>query len=150
MIRSVLLLCSLLCLSACGTFTAHEARTKLIGATEPDILSCMGPPDKTQYISPHQHVMGWMYTQTGTDLDAKFGLYALTIGRPGICKASIRMESGFVTGVHYQDEDINPTDPDSVCGRIVQECVRHREHTALPADFDADRLLLGPKDLVKY
>ncbi len=147
--RLVFLFCLLFCLSACGTFTAHEARTTLLGATEPDILSCMGPPDKTQYISPHQHVMGWVYTQTGSDFDAKFGLYSLTIGHPGMCRASIRMENGLVTGVHYQDSDITPTAPDSICGRLVQECVHHREHTPLPLNFDSDQLLLGPKDLSK-
>ena len=63
-----------LALAGCGTLQAYRARTALLGATEPDIVSCMGVPAEKQYLGPEQSVLQWDYAQTGTDVGLEFGL----------------------------------------------------------------------------
>ncbi len=132
-----------LALAGCGTLQAYRARTALLGATEPDIVSCMGVPAEKQYLGPGQSVLQWDYAQTGTDVDLEFGLYSLRLGRPGLCHAAIRFDRGVVRAVHFTGAAITPTDPDSICGRLVHDCLYHRELTALPADFDPQAVLEG-------
>ena len=134
----------LLPLGGCGTLEAYQARTRLVGAAEPDVIACMGVPAEKQYISAQQSVMQWDYVQTGTDIDVAFGIYALKLGRPGICHAAIRFDRGRVESVHYAGVDVNPTDPDSICGRLVHDCLHHRETTPLPRDFSNLAVLAGP------
>ncbi len=134
----------LLALGGCGTLEAYHARTRLVGAAEPDIIACMGVPAEKQYISAQQSVMQWDYMQTGTDVDIAFGIYELKLGRPGICHTAIRFERGRVESVHYAGVDVNPTDPDSICGRLVYDCLHHRENTPLPRDFSNVDVLTGP------
>ena len=131
-------------LGGCGTLDAYRARTQLVGAAEPDIIACMGVPAERQYISPQQSVMQWDYVQTGTDLDLAFGLYELKLGRPGICRTAIRFDRGRVRSVHYVGINVTPTDPDSICGRLVHDCLHHRENTPLPGDFSSNAMLTGP------
>ncbi len=135
---------ALLALGGCGTLEAYQARTKLVGAAEPDIIACMGVPAEKQYISAQQSVMQWDYVQTGTDIDVAFGIYELKLGRPGICHAAIRFDRGRVKSVHYTGIDVSPTDPDSICGRLIHDCLHHRENTPLPRDFSDTVLLTGP------
>ena len=132
-----------LLLAGCGSLQAFQARTALVGATETDIVSCMGVPAAKQYLSRDQSVLQWDYAQTGTDLDLEFGIYSLKLGRPGICHAAIRFDRGVVRAVHFAGASITPTDPDSICGRLVHDCLYHRETTALPADFDQQAVLDG-------
>lgn len=132
-----------LVLAGCGTLQAYRARTALLGATEPDIVSCMGVPAEKQYLGRDQAVLQWDYAQTGTDLDFEFGLYSLRLGRPGLCHAAIRFDHGLVRAVHFTGAAITPTDPDSICGRLVHDCLYHRERTALPADFESLAVLDG-------
>ena len=134
----------LVVLGGCGTLEAYRARSKLVGATEPDIIACMGVPAEKQYISAQQSVMQWDYAQTGTDVDVAFGIYELKLGRPGTCHAAIRFDRGWVESVHYAGVDVNPTDPDSICGRLVYDCLYHRENTPLPWDFSNVGVLTGP------
>ncbi len=133
----------LLPLDGCGTLEAYQARTRLVGAAEPDVIACMGVPAEKQYISAQQSVMQWDYLQTGTDIDVAFGIYELKLGRPGICHAAIRFDRGRVLSVHYAGVDVNPTDPDSICGRLVHDCLHHRETTPLPGDFSNVAVLAG-------
>ena len=134
---------SLLLLDGCGTLQAYRARTQLVGATEPDIISCMGVPAERQIITADQSVMQWDYVQSGTDLDLEVGIYALKLGRPGICHAAIRFDRGYVRAVHFTGVDVSPTNPDSICGRLVKDCLDHRETTPLPADFNSLGVLNG-------
>ena len=138
------LLLLLLSLDGCGTLEAYRARSQLVGAAEPDIIACMGVPAEKQYISAQQSVMQWDYAQTGTDLDVAFGIYELKLGRPGICHTAIRFNHGRVESVHYAGVDVTPTDPDSICGRLVHDCLHHRENTELPRDFNNVSVLTGP------
>ena len=135
----------LLFLDGCGTLEAYRARSQLVGAAEPDIIACMGVPAEKQYISAQQSVMQWDYAQTGTDLDVAFGIYELKLGRLGICHAAIRFDHGRVESVHYAGVDVTPTDPDSICGRLVHDCLHHRENTELPRDFSNVSVLTGPE-----
>ncbi len=135
----------LLLLGGCGTLEAYRARSELVGAAEPDIIACMGVPAEKQYISAQQSVMQWDYAQTGTDLDVAFGIYELKLGRPGICHTAIRFEHGRVRSVHYAGVDVSPTNPDSICGRLVHDCLHHRENTELPRDFSNVSVLTGPE-----
>lgn len=128
-------LAALLALGGCGTMQAYRARHALVGATEPDIIACMGVPAEKQLISSEQSVLQWDYVQSGTDLDLELGIYSLKLGRPGICHAAIRFDRGYVRSVHFTAVDVSPTNPDSICGRLVNDCLEHRESTALPADF---------------
>lgn len=139
----------LLLLGSCGTLQAYRARTRLVGATEPDIISCMGVPTERQFIDIDQSVMQWDYVQSGTDLDLEFGLYELKLGRPGICHAAIRFDRGYVRAVHFTGVDVSPTNPDSICGRLVKDCLDHRETTPLPADFSNVAVLTGAPVAVK-
>ena len=125
------------------------ARTRLVGVTEPDAIACMGPPDKAQFVSAGQAVMRWDYVQAGTDIDLEAGVYSLKLGRPGICHASIRFVDGRVRAVNFQDVDVGPTNPDSICGRIVHDCLFHRQDTPLPADFSSEAVLAGPTITVR-
>ena len=133
----------LLPLGGCGSLEAYQARTRLVGAAEPDVIACMGVPAEKQYISAQQSVMQWDYVQTGTDIDVAFGIYELKLGRPGTCRTAIRFDSGRVMSVHYAGVDVNPTDPDSICGRLVHDCLHHRETTPLPGDFSNVAVLAG-------
>jgi hypothetical protein len=130
-------------LGGCGTMQAYRARSALLGASEPDIIACMGVPAEKQYLSRDQSVMQWDYAQSGTDIDIEFGIYSLKLGRPGICHAAIRFDRGQVRSVHYAGVDVGPTNPDSICGRLVKECLDHREQTMLPPDFDSLAVLDG-------
>ena len=134
----------LLALGGCGTLDAYRARSQLVGAAEPDIIACMGVPAEKQYISMQQSVMQWDYVQSGTDVDVAFGIYELKLGRPGICHTAIRFDRGRVESVHYAGVDVTPTDPDSICGRLVHDCLHHRENTQLPRDFSSVSVLTGP------
>ncbi len=136
-----LALLAALALGGCGSLEAYHARTALVGATEPDLISCMGVPAERQFISVDQAVMQWDYVQTGTDVDVSFGIYELKLGRPGICHAVIRFDRGYAQAVHFTGSDVGPTDPDSICGRLVKDCLNHRERTALPSDFSNASLL---------
>ena len=142
-VTAPVLLVLLLGLDACGTLQAYQARTRLIGATEPDIIACMGVPAAKQYISHDQAVMQWDYAQSGTDIDVEFGIYAFKLGQPGLCHAAIRFDRGHVKSVHYAGADVTPTNPDSICGRLVKDCLDHRENTELPADFSNLAILAG-------
>ena len=139
--RTTTLLGTLALLGGCGTLEAYRARTALVGATEPDLISCMGVPAEHQFVSADQSVLQWDYVQTGTDVDVAFGIYELKLGRPGICHAVIRFDKGYARSVHFTGSDVGPTDPDSICGRLVADCLHHREHTALPPDFSNAALL---------
>lgn len=143
------MLASLLLLGGCGTLQADRARTQLVGATEPDTISCMGVPAEKQFISHDQSVMQWDYVQTGTDVDVEFGIYALKLGRPGICHAVIRFDRGYVRSVHYTGVDVSPVNPDSICGRMVKDCLDHPEITILPPDFSNVAVLTGAPVAVK-
>ncbi|MCQ8277859.1 hypothetical protein NFI95_05300 [Acetobacteraceae bacterium KSS8] len=125
----------LLSLSGCGSLQAWRARSVLPGATEPDLIACMGVPAEKQYLSRDQSVLQWDYAQSGTDVDLELGIYALKLGRPGLCHAAIRFDRGIAMSVHFAGSVVTPTDPDSVCGRLVHDCLMHRENTKLPADF---------------
>lgn len=122
-------------LGGCGSLEAYRARTALVGATEPDLISCMGVPAEREFIGADQSVLQWDYVQGGTDVDIAFGIYELKLGRPGICHAAIRFVRGIARAVHYTGSEVGPTDPDSICGRLVKDCLYHRESTPLPADF---------------
>lgn len=127
---------ALLLLSGCGTMQAWHARSVLPGATEPDIIACMGVPAEKQYLGRDQSLLQWDYTQSGTDVDLEFGIYSLKLGRPGLCHAAIRFDRGIATSVHFTGSEVTPSDPDSICGTLVHDCLYHRENTRLPADFD--------------
>lgn len=142
--RRLVLAAALLLLGGCGTLQAYRARSQLLGATEPDIISCMGVPAERQFISIDQSVLQWDYVQTGTDIDLEFGIYELKLGRPGICHAAIRFDRGYVRAVHFTGVDVSPSNPDSICGRIVKDCLDHRETTPLPADFSNISIMTGP------
>ena len=115
-----------LMLSGCGTYQAYQARTFIPGHTEPDVLACMGPPDsKTPTGTPGESVLQWVYAQSGTDVEAELGVYSLKLGRPGVCHVAIRFDRGYASSVHYTDVDIGPTNPDSICGRLVKDCLSH-------------------------
>lgn len=122
---------------------AYRARHELVGATEPDIISCMGVPAEKQLISTDQSVLQWDYAQTGTDFDLELGVYSLKLGRPGICRTAMRFDRGTLKAVHYAGVDVSPTNPDSICGRLVKDCLDHRERTPLPADFNNLAILTG-------
>ena len=139
--KRIALLATLGLLGGCGTLEAYRARTALVGATEPDLISCMGVPTERQFVSVDQSVLQWDYVQTGTDIDVAFGIYELKLGRPGICHAVIRFDRGYAESVHFTGSDVGPTDPDSICGRLVRDCLHHREHTTLPPGFSNAALL---------
>jgi hypothetical protein len=147
--RGISALLVLLALAGCGSLDAHRARTRLIGATEPDVIACMGVPASKQFISTDQHVLQWDYAQTGDDVDLTLGIYAVKLGRPGICHASLRFSAGRVQSVHFTGTVITATDPDSVCGNLVHDCLWHRETTPLPPDFSSTGILAGPTITVK-
>jgi len=138
---SLLAGCTLL--SACGSLDAYKARTRLVGATEPDIVACMGAPASRVVLSHTDSVLQWDYAQTGTDVDVSLGIYALKLGRPGICHAIVRFRRGYVESVHYSGTVVTPMDPDSVCGNLVHDCVWHRDQTALPDGFDPSKLVIA-------
>lgn len=142
---------ALLCvLCSCGTFQALHARSFIPGHTEPDVLACMGPPDsKTPTGSPGESVLQWSYNQAGTDFDAELGVYTLKLGRPGICHAAIRFDQGYATSLHFTDVDIGPTNPDSICGRMVADCLSHIDHTALPPGYDDAAVLTGAPIVIR-
>ncbi len=133
--RHMLLAGTLLALSGCATLEANRARTHLVGAAEPDIIACMGVPAERQLISRTQSVLQWDYAQAGDDVDLEAGIYEVKLGRPGICHAIIRISGGYVQSVHYTGEVVTATDPDSICNRLIHDCLWHREHTPLPAGF---------------
>ena len=147
--RHAAALAALLVLAGCGSWDAHQARTRLIGAAEPDIIACMGAPAERQFISADEHVLQWDYAQTGTDVDIAFGLYEAKLGRPGICHASIRFVDGRVRTVNYAGTVVTATDPDSVCGNLVHDCLWHRQDNPLPPDFTSTGILAGPTITVK-
>lgn len=127
---------ALFLLSGCGSLQAWRARSVLPGATEPDLIACMGVPAEKQYLSRNQSVLQWDYAQSGTDIDLEFGIYALKLGRPGLCHAAIRFDRGIAVSVHFTGSVVTPTDPDSICGRLVHDCLAHPDKTPLPDDFD--------------
>ncbi len=82
---------------------------------------------RLQFISADEHVLQGDYAQIGTDVDIAFGLYEAKLGRPGICHAFIRFVGGRVRTVNYTGTVATATDPDSVCGNLVHDCLWHRQ-----------------------
>jgi hypothetical protein len=138
-----------LALSGCGTYHAWQARTALVGATEPDVISCLGVPDSKQFLTANEHVMQWVYAQTGTDVDLDLGIYELKLGRPGVCHTIVRFDQGYAVSVHYADSDVGPDNPDDVCGRMVVGCLSRIDHTTLPADFSPMGVMTGAPVIVR-
>ena len=139
-------LLAVLLLAGCGSWDAYRARTRLIDAAEPDIIACMGVPAEKQFITADEHVLQWDYAQTGTDVDVAFGVYEAKLGRPGICHAAIRFVAGRVRTVNIIGTVITATDPDSVCGNLVHDCLWHRRDNPLPAGFTSTGILTGPTE----
>ena len=122
---------------------AYRARHELIGANEPDIISCMGVPGEKQLLSMDQSVLQWDYAQSGADLDLALGLYELKLGRPGVCHAVIRFDGATVRSVHFTGTAINAADPDSICGNLVADCLHHRDTLPMPSFFDPAVIAAG-------
>lgn len=137
--RRLALLAGLL-LAGCGTLDATRARYRLVGANEADIIACMGVPAERQALGPYQSVLQWDYAQSGDDVDLELGVYELKLGRPGICHAVIRFDGSLVQSVHFAGASITATNPDSICGRLVSDCLHHLDVTPLPSFFDPDRI----------
>ena len=136
--KPTFLLVALLGLSGCATYTAHEARTRLLGVNQNDLMSCAGPPDVKQRLDAHEAIFAYDYRND----DAAVALDLLTVGTltlgpRGECKAIFRLRDGIVTHVGYAATTTSLDGPLGACGPIVTECLRHRPITPLPSDFDA-------------
>lgn len=136
-------LAALALLCGCGTLDATRARSRLVGATEPNIIACMGVPAERQALGPYQSVLQWDYAQSGADLDLALGLYELKLGRPGVCHAVIRFDGATVRSVHFSGTEINAADPDSICGNLVADCLHHRDTLPIPSFFDPAVIAAG-------
>lgn len=127
-----------LLLAGCATYTAHEARTKLVGINQNDLMSCAGPPDQKVRLDRHEAIFAYDYrSDTSTFSLDVLTLGTMTLGPRGECKAVFRLRDGVVTHVGYEATTSSLDGPLGACGPIVSECLSHRPVTPLPADFDA-------------
>jgi hypothetical protein len=86
----------------------------------------------------------WMWSRTWSCISSTNPSHdALKLGRPGVCHLNVRVVDGRTAEVGFTGADISPTDPDSVYGRLVAECLHHRQMTPPPPDFALGAVVSG-------
>ena len=126
-----------LLLSGCATYTAHEARSALLGMNQNDLLACAGTPDRKQRLDDHEVILDYDYTSDTAAFSLEvLMLGTLSLGPRGQCKAIFRMQDGIVTHVAYASTTYSLDGPLGACGPIVQECMQNRQHTLPAAGYD--------------
>jgi hypothetical protein len=115
-----------LLLAGCGAIEAHQARNRLLGMAEADLIACAGPASKNAEIGPGEHVLAVEYDGDKTALASIKVLedVSLSIGATGSCHALFRIRAGKVVAVHYEGNSTSFSGTESACAPIVRDCLR--------------------------
>lgn len=126
--RSALLLAMTL-LAGCSigqSRTAHTARTRLLGATAPEIDACAGTPDHIEQFGPRSEFRTYAHD---TSADSGFSITlpvigGVSLGGGGYCRATFQMQDGRVTALRYAGDKDALLAPDALCAPLIKSCVK--------------------------
>jgi hypothetical protein len=109
---------------------AAKAKTRMIGMSRVEVLSCMGPPKKKAH---EDTVEVWSYLSTDDTGTSRGNGYKPTplnfwgsSHEKSFCTVNVVMKDGVVTAIHY----LGPTktsfyNDNDQCGFAVAACVEH-------------------------
>jgi hypothetical protein len=114
-----------LALGACAVHDsriAQNARTQLLGLSEPALESCLGVPDQYRSFGSMDVLTYYATSSSSTSLSVPLvGGIGLSYG--GYCHATVTVTHGRVTRVLYSGEKNATLAPDAYCASIVRTCL---------------------------
>ena len=123
-IRLLVLLC-LLGPGGCAVEDSHiarDARTRLLGMKEVELVACLGGPDQ------HASYGGTNVLTWYANSDSSIGFSPPVIGGfsanyGGYCHITVRTDGGVVSHVIYSGEKNATLAPDAYCAPILRSCM---------------------------
>lgn len=110
---------------------AHDAETRLIGMSEPDLEACIGVPDQHSTFG-NTDILTYYATSTSSDSYSIPIIGGISFSNGGYCHATFRVVDGRVTQVLYSGEKNATGAPDAYCAPIVRTCIEHLQETPAP------------------
>lgn len=120
-----LLLLGLLLPAACAindSRIAHRAQQRLIGLSEVDLESCLGPPDQHSTFG-RTDILTYYATSTSSTSFSVPVLGGIGLSNGAYCHATFRVDSGYVTRILYSGEKNATLAPDAYCAPIMWTCL---------------------------
>ena len=127
-----LLLMGLLLVAGCAVEDSHiarDARTRLLGLKEVDLVACLGGPDQhSSYAGTN--VLTWYANSNSSIGFSPPVIGGFSINNGGYCHITVRTDAGVVSHVIYSGEKNATLAPDAYCAPILRSCMA--ELRALP------------------
>lgn len=133
-IRLLAVLC-LLAAAGCAVkdaYIARDARTRLLGLKEVDLVACLGGPD--EHISyPGTNVLTWYATSSSSINLSPPIIGGFSANNGGYCHVTVRIDGGVVSHVIYSGEKNATFAPDAYCAPILRSCIAELAAKPRPA-----------------
>ncbi len=101
---------------------AAEARTRLLGLKEVELVACLGGPDQhSSYAGTN--VLTWYANSNSSIGFSPPVIGGFSINNGGYCHVTVRTDAGVVSHVIYSGEKNATLAPDAYCAPILRSCM---------------------------
>jgi hypothetical protein len=105
-----------------NTLMAEQAKTSLVGMSELQLETCLGPPDKDA-TKGKTRLLSYNATSARTVNLSIPIVNGIGVSMAGYCRATFRLENGRVASVSYTGDGDPLEGENNACGALMRACL---------------------------